>query len=139
MDELLNLYGDDIGIGYNVGCKFGITVSRSPLGEHACEHRFCALVGLFHGHAHQHRCQLQHLRTYVLGLGLEDLEGCECYFAGSNALALGVRHASRYHRHQVITNYMRCKDQFDTFQNLSESLLHFDRDQRMILLRCFSM
>ncbi|KAK0229193.1 hypothetical protein EDD85DRAFT_957591 [Armillaria nabsnona] len=133
VDELLNLYGDDIGIGYDVGCKFGITVSRSPLGERACEHRFCALIRLFHGHAHQRRCQLQHLGTYVLGLGLEDLKGCEHYFAGSNALALGVRHASRYHRHQAITNYMRCKDRFDTFQNLSAFLCNNYRQALEIL------
>ncbi|SJL09440.1 uncharacterized protein ARMOST_12818 [Armillaria ostoyae] len=121
VDQLLDLYGDDLGIGYDVGCKFGTTVSRSPLGERARALRFSSLVGLFHGHAHQRLCQILFLATYVLGIGLEDLEGCERFFSGSNALATAIRHASRFHRHQAITTYMKYKDRFDTFQNLSES------------------
>ncbi|KAK0437474.1 hypothetical protein EV421DRAFT_1907214 [Armillaria borealis] len=75
VDQLLDLYGDDLGIGYDVGCKFGTTVLQSPLGEHAYALRFSSLVGLFHGHAHQCLCQTLFLATYVLGIGLKDLEG----------------------------------------------------------------
>ncbi|KAJ7703810.1 hypothetical protein B0H14DRAFT_2647720 [Mycena olivaceomarginata] len=49
------------------------------------------LVGTFHGHAHNRSCQLKHLATYVLGLGLEDLETCERFFSKSNGLARAVR------------------------------------------------
>ncbi len=125
VEQLLNLYGEDLGIGYDVGCKFGMTVSRSPLGVLACTLGFLALIGLFHGHAHQRECQIQNLGTYVTGQGLEDLEGCEHFFSGSNALASGTQHASRFHQHQAITNYMKCKDRFDTFQNLSKSSFNF--------------
>ncbi|PBK68454.1 hypothetical protein ARMSODRAFT_988697 [Armillaria solidipes] len=129
VEQLLDLFGDNLGIGYDVSCKFSITVSQSPLGEHACEHRFCALVGLFHGHAHQRH-------TYVLSMGLEDLEGCERFFLGSNALVLGVRHASRFYRHQAIMNYMKCKDRFDTFQNLSAFLCNNYHQALDILQEC---
>ncbi|KAF8188532.1 hypothetical protein K438DRAFT_1463105, partial [Mycena galopus ATCC 62051] len=55
------------------------------------------LVGAFHGHAHSHRCQLKYLATYVEGMGIEDLEGCECFFSKSNGLSRSVRYASVFH------------------------------------------
>ncbi|SJL17576.1 uncharacterized protein ARMOST_21128 [Armillaria ostoyae] len=133
VEQLLDLYRDDLGIGYNVGCKFGTTVLRSPLGERARALRFSSLVGLFHGHAHQRLCQILFLATYVLGIGLEDLKGCEHFFSGSNALATAIRHTSRFHRHQAITTYMKYKDRFDTFQNLSSFLCNNYRQALDIL------
>ncbi|PBK96125.1 hypothetical protein ARMGADRAFT_1142864 [Armillaria gallica] len=124
-EQLLDLYGDDLGIGYDAGCKFGTT--------HAHALRFSLLVGLFHGHAHQCLCQILFLTTYILGLGLEDLEGCEHFFSGSNALAAAIRHASRFHQHQAITTYMKYKDRFHTFQNLSSFLCNNYRQALDIL------
>jgi Kyakuja-Dileera-Zisupton transposase len=100
VEALLDAFGSKIGGGYDIGCKFGITLARSPLGCRAKALQYRALVGSFHGHVHNRLCQLQFLATYVKGMGLEDLEGGERYFSKSNALAASVRHASIFHRKQ---------------------------------------
>ncbi|KAJ7866709.1 hypothetical protein B0H13DRAFT_2236793 [Mycena leptocephala] len=57
------------------------------LGKLAAENSLRMLVGAFHGHGHGRYCQTKNLTTYVSGVGLESLEGCESYFSKSNALA----------------------------------------------------
>ncbi|KAJ7838917.1 hypothetical protein B0H14DRAFT_3459022 [Mycena olivaceomarginata] len=44
---------------------------------------FVALIGAFHGHGQNRRCQAKNLRVtpYVKGVGLESLEGCESFFS----------------------------------------------------------
>ena len=73
----------------------------------------------FHGHTHNRLCQLQHLATYVKGLGLEDLEGCKCAFSKSNALTSSICYASVFHRMQAISTYFEHNDTFEVYQNLS--------------------
>ncbi|KAJ7339791.1 hypothetical protein DFH08DRAFT_963839 [Mycena albidolilacea] len=106
IDALLDTLGDRIGVGYDIGCHTAATISKR----------------VFHGHGHNRLCQLKYLATYVKGLGLEDLEGCEHYFSKSNALAKAVRYASRFHRQQEITTYMKNFDTFETYTNLSKFL-----------------
>ncbi|KAK0185560.1 hypothetical protein F5146DRAFT_1105686 [Armillaria mellea] len=101
--RLLQVFGDHLGIGYDIGCKFGSTVHQSPLRELAKTKLFCMLVGLFHGHAHNYLCQLRHLGTYLKGLGLEDLKTLEHFFSKLNALAGGIHYAS--HFHYIIDSY----------------------------------
>jgi hypothetical protein len=84
---------------------------------------FRSLVGAFHGSQHGRRCQVCNLTTYVPGVGMEALEGCESYFSKSNVLAPGTRHASRFHRQQAIVTYLKHTDTFDTYANLCELLL----------------
>ncbi|KAJ7351212.1 hypothetical protein DFH08DRAFT_694544 [Mycena albidolilacea] len=48
--------------------------------------------------------------TYVEGVGLEALEICESFFSKSNVLASTTRYASRFHRKQVITMYLKRTD-----------------------------
>ena len=114
---LLQAFGCDVGIGYDIGCQFLKTVKNSPLGDLASQLNFQSLVGSFHGHAHERLCQISHLATYVKGLGLEDLEGCERFFSKSNALAASVR---TFHRQQAIVQYMRHVDNYKTYANLSK-------------------
>jgi hypothetical protein len=109
----------NLGTGYNIGCHFGATVQNSELGEQARNKLKC-LVGSFLGHAHNRLCQLSFLATYVEGMGLEDLEGCERYFSRSNGLAKSCRYASRFHRQQEITTYAKHFDSFETYANLSK-------------------
>ena len=78
-----------------------------------------ALVGSFHGHAHNRLCQLSFLATYVKGMGLEDLEGCERFFSKSNALASSLRYTSVFHRQQKMIEFMKHMDNFETYSNLS--------------------
>jgi hypothetical protein len=120
IDALLDALGDRLGAGYDIGCHTAATISKSDLNQKASKKLLTMLVGAFHGHGHNRLCQLKYLATYVKGLGLEDLEGCERYFSKSNALAKAVRYASRFHRQQEITTYMKNFDTFETYTNLSE-------------------
>ncbi|KAJ7724512.1 hypothetical protein B0H16DRAFT_1736701 [Mycena metata] len=123
MDAILDAFGPNIGGGYNIGCGFETTIKNSPLGPQATELNLKMLVGAFHGHAHNHLCQLRYLATYVPGLGLEDLEGCERFFSKSNALARSVCYASVFHRRQAIATYLEHTDTFETYPNLSKFLV----------------
>jgi KDZ transposase-like protein len=119
VETLLEVFGIRTGGGYDIGCKFRTTLDLSELGPLARQLDYKALVGSFHGHAHNRLCQLTHLATYVRGMGLEDLEGCERFFSKSNALASSLRYASVFHRQQKIVEFMKHTDAFETSQNLS--------------------
>ena len=64
-------------------------------------------------------CQLSFLATYVKGMGLEDLEGCERFFSKSNALASSLCHASVFHQQQKIIEFIKHMDNMETYKNLS--------------------
>jgi hypothetical protein len=117
---LLAAFGLRLGLGYDIGCKFGTTVNNSTLGERACELGYKSLVGSFHSHAHNRLCQLSFLANYVKGMGLKDLEGCKCFFSRSNALVSSTRYASIFHRQQKIVEFMKHVDSFEKYHNLNE-------------------
>ncbi|KAF6759070.1 hypothetical protein DFP72DRAFT_806955, partial [Ephemerocybe angulata] len=123
VEKLLDTFGDGIGCGYDIGCRFGTTLSKSPLGPRAKRLHYRSLVGSFHGHAHNRLCQLSNLAAYVDGMGLEDLEGCEHFFSKSNALAPSVRYMTEFHRRQKIDQYFRHVDAQETMANLSKFLV----------------
>ncbi|KAJ3564681.1 hypothetical protein NP233_g8139 [Leucocoprinus birnbaumii] len=58
-------------------------------GTKAQQLGYTALVGSFHGHTHNHLCQLSNHATYVEGLGLKDLEGCT-FLINNYKQALGI-------------------------------------------------
>ncbi|KAF8132147.1 hypothetical protein K438DRAFT_1694684, partial [Mycena galopus ATCC 62051] len=117
--HLLRVLGE-VGIGYDIGCKFGKMVQMHPaLSSLAADNNFKSLVGAFHGHAHNRRCQLKNLSTYVTGMGLEDLEECESFFSKSNALAATTRYVTAFHRQQAITSYLKHADSTDAYQGLA--------------------
>lgn len=120
VEVLLDVFGPDLGDGYDIGCKFRTTLDRSEQGPRARELNFKTLVGAFHGHAHNRICQLSFLATYVKGMGLEDLEGCERFFSKSNALASSLRYASVFHWQQKMIEFMKHTDTFETYSNLSQ-------------------
>ncbi|KAJ6580659.1 hypothetical protein B0H19DRAFT_1060400 [Mycena capillaripes] len=102
--------------GYDIGCKFYKICQAHPiLRDLVVSNNFKALVGSFHGHGHNHRCQTKNLTTYVKGVGLESLEGCESYFFKFNALTVTTCHTSGFHPQQAIMNYMKHTDQFDMY------------------------
>jgi hypothetical protein len=133
VEYLLENLGKDLGLGYDVGCKFGTTVAQSELGALAAELNFRSLVGLFHGHAHNRLCQLAHLGTYLKGMGIEDLEGLERLFSRTNALASTTRHASSFHRKQAFSTYLEHLDLTDTYENLSKFICDNYRQALKIL------
>ncbi|KAJ7266177.1 hypothetical protein C8J57DRAFT_1436117 [Mycena rebaudengoi] len=124
VDALLDAFGPKLGAGYDIGCGFETTIKNSPLGPRAKGMQLKCLVGAFHGHAHNRKCQLQYLANYVPGMGLEDLEGCERLFSKSNALARSVRYSSVFHRRQTIATWLAHHDSFETYANLSKFLVN---------------
>ncbi|KAJ7782095.1 hypothetical protein B0H14DRAFT_3095744 [Mycena olivaceomarginata] len=101
VDALLDAFGPNIGGGYDIGCGFGKTINKSPLGKKAQTNSF--------------RCLLSFLATYVPGMG---------FFSKSNALARSTRYASIFHRRQTITTYLTHTDVYDTYANLSTFLVN---------------
>ena len=121
VNKLIDIFGQDLALGYDIGCRFKTTINNA-LGEKARLNRHTCLVGAFHGHAHNRLCQLSFLTTYVEGLGLEDLEGCERFLSKSNALASFTRYSSVFHRRQAIVEYSKHNDAFEIYANLSKLL-----------------
>ena len=118
---MMNVFGKNLGGGYDIGCQFKTTLDKSSLGPLARSLQHTCLVGAFHGHAHRRLCQLFSLTTYIKGLGLEDLETCERTFSKSNSLASALRYASIFHRQQAIDSYFDHNDDFEVYANLCES------------------
>ncbi|KIK15125.1 hypothetical protein PISMIDRAFT_16727 [Pisolithus microcarpus 441] len=114
--KLLDMFGSDLGGGYDIGCQFKSTLASSTLGKRARSLNYMSLVNAFHGHAHNRLCQLDNLTTYVEGLGLEDLEGCERAFSKSNALAPSTRYALIFPEdrplHATLNTMMKWKSKF---------------------------
>ena len=125
MSKLLQVFGENLGGGYNIGCQFKSTLASSSIGPTAQALQHTCLVGAFHGHAHSRFCQLSHPTTYVEGLGIEDLETCERIFSRSNALASATRYANVFHRQQAISTYFQYHDDCETYANLSMYNYHF--------------
>jgi len=111
VDRLIDMYGPDICLGYDIMCAFIKTLTRSCLGAKVAAFRLSGVVPSFHGHAHNRGCQLDWHPMYMEGVGLEDFEECERTFAKSNELAAVTRLASPYHRHQHIDEHFAFHDQ----------------------------
>ena len=133
---MLKIFGRDLGMGYDIGCCVKTTIMKSPLGERASEKNHQCLVGAFHGHAHNSLCQSKFLATYVKGLGLEDLEGCEHFFLKSNVSAASTWYASTFHHHQAISEYAAYTGKFETYPNLSEFHLPLRSFITMLIIKC---
>ncbi|KAJ7692021.1 hypothetical protein B0H14DRAFT_3531662 [Mycena olivaceomarginata] len=109
--RLLDEYGADIGLGYDIMCAFFKTLLRSSLGVRVTAMRMQGVVPAFHGHAHNRACQIGWHPLYVAGVGLEDFEECERTFAKSNHLASTTRLATPFHRQQQINEHFKFHDQ----------------------------
>ncbi|KAJ3892332.1 hypothetical protein GG344DRAFT_45574 [Lentinula edodes] len=107
-----------LAVVYDIACKTSKTVRRSPLNSLAQWSRFLPAVGAMHGYAHERSCQLLFLMLYIVGVGLEDGEGCERYFNVSNALAAITRHQSSFHCRQAISEFAYFND-LQTYSSLS--------------------
>lgn len=125
IDELLDAYGDDMGVGYDIGCSLDTTIQNSTmLSEKAARQHLQMIVAAFHAYKHGRLCQLKYHPMYRLGVGLEDLEVMERVFSASNAVASCVRYASRFHWLQFIDlHFMQWDD--DKYAELSTLALSF--------------
>ncbi|KAJ7764195.1 hypothetical protein DFH07DRAFT_867309 [Mycena maculata] len=108
--RLLDRYGKDIGLGYDIMCAFFKTLLCSSLGSRVVAMRLQGVVPAFHGHAHNHACQVGWHPLYVDGVGLEDFEECERTFLRSNHLAGITRLCQRFHRQQALDEHFDFHD-----------------------------
>ncbi|KIO22578.1 hypothetical protein M407DRAFT_39675, partial [Tulasnella calospora MUT 4182] len=90
-------------IAYDIGCTFKKTIAKSTLGE---ELEADYTIPAMHGYAHNRLCQCSHHPKYVAGTGLEDFETCERFFSASNDCARVTRHATQFHRHQLLDMFL---------------------------------
>ncbi|KAJ7326242.1 hypothetical protein DFH08DRAFT_916828 [Mycena albidolilacea] len=110
----------EVTVGIDVGCKVARQVKAHPqLSVLAKENKFKAVVGAFHGLGHGRLCSICNMAMYVDGMGLEDCENCESYFAKSNALAPTTCYSTVFHRQQAISTYMCHTDLCDAYQGLT--------------------
>ncbi|TBU29313.1 hypothetical protein BD311DRAFT_661455, partial [Dichomitus squalens] len=106
--KLIDVYGKDIIIGYDIGCEFIKTLHNSALlGEKAVAAGVQLVVPTFHGHSHNRGCQVNYLPLYAEGTGKEDFEGNERFFSFSNGIAAATRLSTPFHRHQSIAQLVQ--------------------------------
>ncbi|KAG2352683.1 hypothetical protein BDR07DRAFT_1454895 [Suillus spraguei] len=127
IDKLLAVYGKNGGCAYDIGCAFSKTLTNSSLGMRAGELDFRLMVGAFHGHAHNRKCQLDWHPMYIPGTGHTEGEGCEHIFSSSNELARSTRHASPFHRRQTIEEHFSFWDT-DKYATLSNFIWNHYRE-----------
>ncbi|KIK81077.1 hypothetical protein PAXRUDRAFT_35987 [Paxillus rubicundulus Ve08.2h10] len=95
VNRLLSVYGA------NGGCAYDIGVLRLT----ACSLNLCFMVGTFHSHAHNWKCQIDWHPMYIQGTGNTKGEGCKYVFSSSIELAWGTHHSSCFHWHQAIEQH----------------------------------
>ncbi|KAG1751317.1 uncharacterized protein EDB91DRAFT_1078128 [Suillus paluster] len=88
-NKVLDVYGLDGVMGYDIGCSYQKTVDASSISAKARSNHHRFIVNSFHGHTHNRRCQLQFHPLYQHGLGLEDLETSST-FIFSNGIPIGT-------------------------------------------------
>lgn len=131
--KVLEVLGPQVMIGYDIGCEFGITVSRSSLGAAVREAgiRFC--INAFHGYSHAYNCQVAYHPSAIHGMGLEVLEVPERIFSSSNQLAPIIRYTSPYRRWSLIDLHFQQWDH-KKYSNLSLMLLN-NLEQALEIIR----
>ncbi|TFK59155.1 hypothetical protein BDN72DRAFT_906109 [Pluteus cervinus] len=107
---LLERYGGDIGLGYDIFCQLIKTLRKSSLADTVKTQNLDGVVPAFHGYAHNRLCQLSWHPLYKDGTGIEDFEECERTFSQSNNLAGVTRLATPFHRHQQINEHFHFHD-----------------------------
>ncbi|KAG0702024.1 hypothetical protein DFH29DRAFT_999672 [Suillus ampliporus] len=123
-DFILDAFGKDIGIGYDVGCTFGKIIRNSPLlGAKAGANQLQVIINSFHGYAHNRSCQLRYHPLYQPGFGIEDLETMEHVFSSSNSVSRSVRYASKFHWAQSIDLHFQQWDD-NKYVELSKFILN---------------
>ncbi|KAG2112803.1 hypothetical protein BD769DRAFT_1364361, partial [Suillus cothurnatus] len=122
IDCLLDVYGKNGGVAYDIGCAFSKTLNNSSLGPCICALNFQMMVRAFHGHAHNQRCQIDWHLLSIEGTGHTEGEGCEYIFSSSNKLARSTHHASPFDQHQAIKQHFSFWDE-DKYAALSKFCL----------------
>ncbi|KAI0310830.1 hypothetical protein OF83DRAFT_1226273, partial [Amylostereum chailletii] len=116
LELILDIFGDDVRLGYDIGCSFTATIKKSSLARKALLCRLRMVVPAFHGYAHNHLCQLLFHPLMLLRFGIEDLELCERIFAAFNGLANSMpprstasKVSTSSHNNGTTTNILSCQ------------------------------
>ncbi|KIK82638.1 hypothetical protein PAXRUDRAFT_153581, partial [Paxillus rubicundulus Ve08.2h10] len=80
-------------------------------------------IGAFHGHAHNHKFQLDWHPMHTKGAGNMEGEGCEHVFSMLNEIAQGTCHALCFHQHQAVDQHFTFWDE-DKYAVLSKKFYH---------------
>lgn len=120
VEALLNVFSTGIGGGCDIRCQFHAILAHVAWGTMLRQSIIPPWLGYFIVMPITTYASFFYLVTYVKGMGLEDLEGCECFFSRSNTLVSSVRYASVFHQHQEVAEYMKHLDAMETSQNLSK-------------------
>ncbi|KAG1773754.1 hypothetical protein EV702DRAFT_975688 [Suillus placidus] len=137
VNKVLDVCGNDQAIGHDIACSSRKTIAASSIGCKAEELRLQLVINAFHGFSHNHRCQLENHPLYLAGLGIEDLETCECIFASSNSTAPLIRHASHFHWVQFLDLHF---EKWDTDKYLELSrFLYNNYVQALQIIECYSV
>lgn len=119
---MLEELGNDVLIGFDIGCSFGATVASSSLAERFKAQGFRVCTNAFHGYAHNYECQTKHHPNGIIGAGLEDMETMERVFSASNSLARIIRYSTKYTRRLWILTHFKQWDA-DKYLNLGQMLV----------------
>ncbi|KAF6756492.1 hypothetical protein DFP72DRAFT_1066840 [Ephemerocybe angulata] len=98
LNRALEVLGDRLLVGYDIGCAFEGTIKSTTLGKRFTESGSRCCVNAYHGYAHNFACQCLNHPNNIVGCGIEDLETMERFFSASNATSAVIRHASKYRR-----------------------------------------
>ncbi|EMD33917.1 hypothetical protein CERSUDRAFT_97846 [Gelatoporia subvermispora B] len=115
VDWILDVHHDQCGCGYDIGCAFNETANNS------------AKVGP----------KLYNHPLYILGYGIEDLEGMERVFSSSNTVARCIRYASLFHYLQFLDLHFSQWDE-DRYSELSRFLYNNYR-QCLTIIKNYSV
>lgn len=113
----LEVLGDRLLIGYDIGCAFRSTIMSTVLGQRFAELKCRACVNSYHGYAHNFACQCANHPNNIEGAGIEDFETSERLFAASNATAPVIRYATKYRRRKFLDLFFQQWDK-DKYTNL---------------------
>ncbi|KAG2336338.1 hypothetical protein BDR05DRAFT_978809 [Suillus weaverae] len=123
INHLMEVYQQPFLYGYDIKCAFNKILLQSSLLSSVCHLGVDGVVNGFHGHAHNHLCQVQHHCKYKMGAGKEDFKTCERTFSESNALAPETRNSSKFHYHQALNQHFRFMAA-DKYASLSTFIYH---------------
>ena len=127
VSKMIDLFGDNLLCGYDIGCGFSKTADSSALvGPKKRRAGLKIICNSFHGHAHCRVCQLECHPMYIVDVGNEDFEGCERVFSESNRIAPCIRHATKFHRRQAILRHFARWNR-DKYGELCKPSIHHTR------------
>ncbi|EIW74540.1 hypothetical protein CONPUDRAFT_67056, partial [Coniophora puteana RWD-64-598 SS2] len=121
VSKALDVLGDRLIFGYDVGCNLGGTITRSSLASRFAASKSCVCVDAFHGYTHNYACQDKNHPSVLEGTGLESFGVLERIFSQSNHLTPVIRYATAFNRRLYINLYFTQWDE-DRYLNLGPSL-----------------